>query len=233
MPQNDFILYASASTNIDSQGTYSGDTNTSNGRGSGIWPSSTMNKMLRQATWGSALIALLLNDKGFAAIDDGTLTTYKGYFENSIALAAFPSGTVMSFFQASAPTGWTQNVTYNDAILRVVSGTGGGAKTNGTGLSATTASVQNHAISQAELPNVSFPVTDPGHYHVLGNAIFHGTGGTASVGSGGAESFSNTLQSNSATTGISVASGGSGSAHSHTGNNLNINYCDMILATKN
>jgi hypothetical protein len=229
--QNDFILYASASTNIDDQSTYAGDTNTSAGRGSGIWPSSTMNKMLRQATWGSALIALLLNDKGFNAIDDGTLTTYKGYFENAIALASFPSGTVMSFFQATAPTGWTQNVTYNDAILRVVSGTGGGAKTNGTGLSATTASVQTHAISQAELPNVSFPVTDPGHVHAV--AGYQGTGGN-----NGLSVFSNTnyiedWNTRSHTTGISVHSGGSGSAHGHTGNNLNINYCDMILAQKN
>jgi hypothetical protein len=228
--QNDFILFGSSSTNIDSQATYAADSNTTLGRTSGIWPSSTMNKMLRQATWGSALIALLLNDKGYNAIDDGTLTTYKGYLEASIALSSFPSGTVMSFFQASAPTGWTQNVTYNDAVLRVVSGTGGGVKTNGTGLSATTASVQTHAISQAELPNVNFTVTDPGHHHTAGQTTGYG-------GGGGSNNFlyaSNVnFSTSTGTTGITVASGGSGSAHGHTGNNLNINYCDMILASKN
>jgi hypothetical protein len=227
--ENDFILFASAATNIDSQATYEVDTNTLNGRTSGIWPSSTMNKMLRQATWGSALIALLLNDKGFDAIDDGTLTTYKGHFENAIALTSFPSGTVMSFFQSAAPTGWTQNVTYNDAVLRVVNGTGGGAKTSGTGLSATTASVQTHAISQAELPNCSFPVTDPGHTHRGGGSIYVNTGEENSVRHD--DTNGTNVQTN--TTGITVHSGGSGSAHGHTGNNLNVNYCDMILASKN
>lgn len=37
-----------------------------------------------------------------------------------------PVGTVMVFFQAAAPTGWTQVVTQNDKALRVVSGAGGG-----------------------------------------------------------------------------------------------------------
>lgn len=38
-----------------------------------------------------------------------------------------PSGTVMVFFQATAPTGWTKVTTQNDKALRVVSGTGGGS----------------------------------------------------------------------------------------------------------
>jgi len=39
----------------------------------------------------------------------------------------FPSGTVMVFHQASAPTGWTKSTTHNDKTLRVVSGSGGGS----------------------------------------------------------------------------------------------------------
>ena len=39
----------------------------------------------------------------------------------------FPSNTVLLFYQASAPTGWTQVTTQNDKALRVVSGTGGGS----------------------------------------------------------------------------------------------------------
>jgi len=38
-----------------------------------------------------------------------------------------PAGTVMCFFQAAVPTGWTQVVTQNDKVLRVVSTAGGGA----------------------------------------------------------------------------------------------------------
>jgi hypothetical protein len=38
----------------------------------------------------------------------------------------FASGTVLLFYQAAAPTGWTQVTTQNNKALRVVSGTGGG-----------------------------------------------------------------------------------------------------------
>jgi hypothetical protein len=38
-----------------------------------------------------------------------------------------PAGTVMVFYQASAPVGWTKVVTQNDKALRVVSGSGGSA----------------------------------------------------------------------------------------------------------
>ena len=40
---------------------------------------------------------------------------------------AFPSGTVMVFYQAAAPTGWAKVTTQNDKALRVVSGSGGGS----------------------------------------------------------------------------------------------------------
>lgn len=40
--------------------------------------------------------------------------------------AEFASGTVLLFYQAAAPTGWTQVTTQNNKALRVVSGTGGG-----------------------------------------------------------------------------------------------------------
>jgi hypothetical protein len=41
--------------------------------------------------------------------------------------AAIPAGTVMPFFQAAAPTGWTKITTHNNKMLRVVSGSGGGS----------------------------------------------------------------------------------------------------------
>jgi hypothetical protein len=41
--------------------------------------------------------------------------------------AQIEAGTKMVFFQAAAPTGWTQDATHNDKMLRVVSGPGGGS----------------------------------------------------------------------------------------------------------
>jgi hypothetical protein len=46
------------------------------------------------------------------------------------AAALIPSGTRVIFCQAAAPVGWTQITTYNDYMLRVVNGAGGGAGGN-------------------------------------------------------------------------------------------------------
>jgi hypothetical protein len=39
----------------------------------------------------------------------------------------FAAGTTIVFYQASAPTGWTQVITHTNKSLRVVNGTGGGS----------------------------------------------------------------------------------------------------------
>ena len=73
---------------------------------------------------------------------------------NSILTTAssvgFPAGTVMVFYQASAPTGWTQSIAQNNKALRVVSGAGGG--TGGT-----------HAFSSP--PSTSHTHSTPSHSH--------------------------------------------------------------------
>ncbi len=149
--------------------------------------------------------------------------------------ATFPSGTTMLFFQASAPPGWTQVTTsaLNDSLLRIVTGVGGGSYTAGQAFSAAVASgtVNGHSISQAELPNCSFSVTDPGHQHFVGDFLYNGGTGGAN---GGIYGSSNPLNTGSSTTGISVSSGGSGTAHGHgfTGSALNVNYVNGILCTK-
>jgi len=77
---------------------------------------------------------------------------------NSILTTAssvgFPSGTVMVFHQASAPTGWTKSTANNDKTLRVVSGSGGG--TGGT-----------HALTSP--PSTSHTHTGPSHTHSTPN----------------------------------------------------------------
>jgi hypothetical protein len=44
----------------------------------------------------------------------------------SSAVASFPAGTLLSFPQAAAPTGWSQVATFDDASIRLVGSTGGG-----------------------------------------------------------------------------------------------------------
>jgi hypothetical protein len=60
-----------------------------------------------------------------------------------------PSGSKTNFFQASAPTGWTQDTSHNDCVIRIVSGTGGG-----TGGSWTISGLTNGnvSLSLAQMP---------------------------------------------------------------------------------
>ena len=55
-------------------------------------------------------------------------TTYTGDGSNLTGVEPFPSGTKQVFYQASAPSGWTQDTAsaLGNAAMRVVTGTGGG-----------------------------------------------------------------------------------------------------------
>jgi hypothetical protein len=77
---------------------------------------------------------------------------------DAIGGAGVPSGTVMVFYQAAAPTGWTKSTSNNDKALRVVSGNGGG--TGGT-----------HALSSP--PSLAHTHTGAAHVHTIG-AHSHG-----------------------------------------------------------
>jgi hypothetical protein len=70
---------------------------------------------------------------------------------------------------------------------------------------------ESKTFLQANLPNVSFPVTDPGHLHI--ERIWDGSGGAANQVAGTTGSGAGTaaaVETATAVTGISVASGGSG-----------------------
>jgi hypothetical protein len=66
-----------------------------------------------------------------------------------------PSGTVLVFFQASPPVGWTQLPGNNDSMLRVVSTAGGGNGGSNSPISFNTSHTHttgSHALSVAEIP---------------------------------------------------------------------------------
>lgn len=65
------------------------------------------------------------NQTGTIQRDNGT-----GWDDITCPKDLIPTNQRMVFFNASAPTGWTQDVTHNDRLLRVVVGAGGG--TGGT-----------------------------------------------------------------------------------------------------
>jgi len=122
-------------------------------------------------------------------------------------------GTVMCFFQAAAPVGWTQVTTENDKLLRVVSGTGGGSAGNWT-ISGVT--VDGHVLSIAEMP---------AHSHSgdwLNNAGINMQGAAVP-------------NSNVLNTAGSTDSTGGGGSHAHgfsSDGSWRPAYIDMIIASK-
>jgi hypothetical protein len=148
-----------------------------------------------------------------------------------------PSGSVMLFYQANAPTGWTKVTTQNDKALRVVSGTGGG--TGGTTAFSTVFANQtvSTSISISGTSGATTLSTSqiPSHTHTWGPQITVGA-------EGGNSGVANSTTSNSPVDGTTGATGGGGShTHSFSGSGsgtssavtLNVQYIDIILCSKN
>jgi Collagen triple helix repeat (20 copies) len=161
-------------------------------------------------------------------------------YVDSATPPSFPAGTVMLFYQAAAPTGWTKLTTQNDKALRVVSGSGGVAGgTNAfstvmaqTVVGSTTLAVatipahQNSGLSglenQAHVHGGILRTTGiASNYPTVASANVYGTAGS-----------SDGVNANHNHYFTSDATGGSGGAHNH-GITMGIQYIDLILASKN
>lgn len=143
--------------------------------------------------------------------------------------SVIPSGTVMLFFQAAAPVGWTQVTSENDYALRIVSGTGG-ALTGNVGLSAFIATgALGHALTINEMPSHAHGVNDPGHSHTYQHASFSAHYPTNSFVNAASGQF--TDNTGGSATGISIQNAGSNAPHTHGLPNLQ--YADIIVCTKN
>ena len=160
-----------------------------------------------------------------------------------------PDGSVMAFFQASAPTGWTQVTTQNDKVLRVVSGTGGGTGGDWAMSAGETTSSHDghvhagaahshnhnlsagaHTLSTAQMPSHT-------HTHIRAG----GSGGNAGYGRSVAKWSNSTTNSTGSSSSHShnlsgsISSGGSGdtsSAGAHTHTIAAPQYIDVIICSK-
>ena len=164
-----------------------------------------------------------------------------------------PNGSVMVFFQANAPTGWTKVTTQNDKTLRVVSGTGGGTggdwamsagettSSHGGHVHAGAAhahnhnlSAGNHTLSTNEMPSHThtYPMSNVGNSGSLhsGNHTtnwpqeFTKTTNATGGGAAHAHSLSGSI--------VSGGSGNTSSAGSHTHTIQAPQYIDVIICSK-
>jgi hypothetical protein len=152
----------------------------------------------------------------------GNVLTSNGTTWTSGSAPGFPSGTVLLFYQAAAPTGWTQVTTQNNKALRVVSGTGG---STGGSVAFTTAfasqsaggTVGSTTLSTSEMPSHThtYSVTESGAFGFqVTQKLFSADGRTLTTNSTG---------------------GGGSHNHSFTGSSINlaVQYIDIILASRN
>lgn len=152
-------------------------------------------------------------------IVDGT--TGIGFPDSTIQATAaknpFDSGTLMLFQQTAAPTGWTKQTTHNDKALRVVSGT---ASSGGTSAFTTVFANQTPTIGATTLSTAQIP----SHTHSIQSHI--GTE-TNIIGKGNQANYGD------ANYGTNAAGGGGSHTHSSTAITLNVQYVDLIIASKN
>ena len=138
--------------------------------------------------------------------------------KNQIADHAFPAGTLQVFPQASAPTFWTQDVSVNDRVIRVVDNTGVGGNLGGNWI-ISGVTVNGHAITIAEMP-----------VHSHGVGYNNPAGGTEPpVVAGLVDNYPGAAGNRT-----SQAIGG-GSAHNHgltADGNWRPAYLDFIMCTK-
>lgn len=129
-------------------------------------------------------------------------------------LAGFAAGTKLSFYQAAAPTGWTKDTTaaLNDAVLRIVTGSGG--TTGGSTAFSTWSAQSTSGATTLTTPQI------PSHSHSLNM-------GTSPANNTVVAALRNPPFDTSTATN---ATGGGGS-HDHP-LSQNIKYADFIVATK-
>jgi hypothetical protein len=197
-------------------------------------------------TDGSAAMVAALTLSGNPV--NATDAADKSYVDSNVG-GGVPSGTVMVFYQAAAPTGWTQVSTHNDKALRVVSSAGGGSGgVNGFSTVMAQATVGGHTLSTGEVPpGIGSSGSNPISVAPAGDPTWNvpltkgGWSGGVPQNFGGTDYFAFTsgtanpvtyTGSFSASNNIAVYSGGGGGSHNHP-ITMSMLYCDVILASKN
>ena len=198
-------------------------------------------KAIPVAAGGTGLATLTANNvllgNGTSAVQfvspsaNGNVLTANGTTWTSAAPApggtVIPAGTVILFYQAAAPTGFTKVTSENNKALRVVSGTGGGT---GGSVGFTTAFASQAVTGTVGTSGATTLSTSqiPSHTH----GVVMGLDGSGNVPRHASTAYG------TPNTATSQSTGGGGS-HDHKGGtftgtaiNLAVQYIDIILCSK-
>ena len=171
--------------------------------------------------------------------------------------ASIPSGTVMPFYQAAAPTGWTQvtSAALNDAAIRIVTSAGGGSGGSSGFSAAFTSYTPNGSVSTAGLSvggiSVSISGTTGGtsldtstlasHFHTnsivgLGGGLASGPDFTGSSPTGTTSFTGGNAAHSHSFSGSGAGSGSVSGSAPFTGtatSQFAVKYADFIIASAN
>lgn len=135
--------------------------------------------------------------------------------ENAPPVGGFPAGTLMLFQQTAAPLDWTKQVTHDNKGLRVVSGVAGSGGANAfTTVFSAAKSTANHAITIAQMPAHNHPIQ------------------VRSGSTGGSPGVERQAQNASSNNNARILFTGGGGGHLHTIANFDLQYVDIIIASK-
>jgi hypothetical protein len=184
-----------------------------------IVPALTHKYILWNATTGDFSVTIKVSGGVVATVGRDAKALILCDATDCFGLSDIASGTVMVFFQASAPVGWTQNTGHDDKAIRIVSGAGGGT---GGSVVFTTA-FKSQAVTGNTGSTVLSTANMPAHTHTTGKWVIGGAGGVGEY----LNSFGSTKPTSS-----------TGSSTGHTHNltssviNLAVKYMDFLMATK-
>lgn len=193
------------------------------------------------ATSAATANRLMLRDAaGRAKVADPSVAAdiaTKGYADSAVS-SLIPPGTRMVFRQASAPTGWTQDTSLNDRVLRMVSGSGGGA--GGSWLISGLSHAHTHDMAHTHETPFRATRIDGGSGDLWqagsGTAPAFGTGTTRAgqrmVGTDTGLAAANEPTALTSGASVSTTTGASTSAVSSDGSWRPL-YADVIVASKN
>lgn len=148
---------------------------------------------------------------------------------NLTGIVSFASGTLMLFQQTAAPTGWTKQTTHNDKALRVVTGTVGSGGSSGFTTAFGTPTVTGTIAGSTGAHTLSISQM-PSHNHASYN---NANEGGSTIGMSG--------KSGGANSDFLTRNTGGGGSHSHSlsatfssgAAAINVQYVDLIIASKN